>query len=96
MLELGRCRGKAVAVRWRATGGAGHNATTKGLTGLSAGRKVGRLGRCPGRQNPWLDAVAAVGGISGEVSLAVAADDEVGTCILHVPVFLEDEWAERL
>lgn len=130
MCVLGRCRGKAVAARWRVPGGAEHfldvdrglhemrsetaavvyslhrfkKATTKGLTGhysipiltriatvagLMADWKVGRLGRCPGRQNLWLDAVAVARGISGEVSLAVAAGDLNGACILHAPVFLE-------
>lgn len=46
-----------------------------------ADREVGRLGCCSSRRDPWLDAVAAACGISGEVSLAVAADDSSGTCV---------------
>ena len=38
---------------------------------------------------PWSDAVAAASGTLGEVSLAVAADDSSGACILHAPVFAE-------
>ena len=44
----------------------------------------------------WQDAVAAVVGISGEVSFAVAAGDANGACIQHTPVFLEVFGAERL
>jgi hypothetical protein len=64
-------------------------ATTKGLTGHLADREVGRLGRCSGRHNPWLDTVAAVNGISGEVSFAAAAGDLSGACMMHASVFLE-------
>ena len=108
----GRCRGKAVATRWRATGGAGHirhderadwltvilSAGAMLLRALSvehslrlrsirANREVGRLGLVSVAHSPWLDAVAAGSGILGEVSLAAAADDSSGACIVHAPVF---------
>lgn len=112
--EPGRCRGKAVAARWRVTGGAGHETTTKGLTGhflLPILTRIGNLrhgpwkvnlggsgsngrsegcaaGEFPSRVNPWLDAVAAASGISGEVSFAAAADGECGACKLHAAGFL--------
>jgi len=43
----------------------------------------------PGAENPWLDTVAAVGGTSGEVSLAVAIDDLSGARMLRAPVLAE-------
>jgi len=91
MLRPGRHCGKAVAIRWRATGGAGHKCHNERADWpFVADREVGRLGRCSGRHILWLEAVAAASGISGEVSLAVAADDLSGACaLLHTPIFLE-------
>ena len=74
----------------------GRGKSTLAVAGAMAGRKVGRLGGYPSRQNPWQDAVAVAGGISGEVSFAAVADESSGARIMHAPVFLEVERAEQL
>ena len=86
----GRCRGKAVAARWRATGGAGHiRHNERADWRFSPIERSGGWSDALVAVHPWQDAVAVASGISGEVSLAVAAGDPIGACILHAPVFAE-------